>query len=660
MPGQEFVDLPQATLQDTARRFVEDPAKAVTRPPPNGFVPAEEPLGEPTAILIDPGQPEPAEAAPKARPVPQTGPPLPPGMSREAPSYRLDVRLGKTVVRVPCTEDAVWGLVSKAWITDGFDGVIRARRAIENAVIAFDQATRKLNSDARATRDKLAYYEKLYDDGRRPEYAGNVESVRGGVNNVARDARQAAATAVEAHVHHPQYHALFREVWNRIAVIEEALLREWEKLGHAEFRTVMWENQTTAKSEWSRYGIYHKDDAQKAVADIANVTGSAADYRLNLKSTDKDKDPLQRMLDTAQELKELARQIATRRSTLERGVEGAARQGLDPVEQRRLRKRGIDDWVEAWRKRREEVRKADPVLASVYPGVQARRTTKDQLQEMMVEALLDAYRTSNEILAEEEKHRLMGKGTLRITPSADTKDIAPQDEAQQAALHVGDNWEAFTKFRLTIPASAVLVERLKTGDSGKYSPWLHMPSRLRMYEKLKTHPTLKRMNDAGTLEFAAIAHLYDWLERSRQSDKHGREIAMRVLLVEAIVLAPFTMGGSLVVAGVVQAAFCGEEIYEAAKRHEQEGTARAEMRRDLLPAEVLAAETALWTRPSLMDLVRTAASKTIEAGLNLIPAEKIPFVVGLAIGEAAGAIAPAERTVAPQSAVTGIDEPREP
>jgi hypothetical protein len=656
VPGQEFVDLPKATLADTSRYYVEDPAKAVTRPPSDGSAPAEQPLGEPTAILIDPGQPEPAAAAPKTRaePVPQTGPALPPGMSGEAPNYGINVRLGKSTVRLPCTEEAVWGLVTKAWIADGFDGVIRARHAIENAVIAFDTATGKLNRDAVATRAKLAHEEGLYDGGRHPEYAGNVDSVRKAVNNVERDARRASAAAVEAHVHHPQYHALFRDVWHRIAVVEEGLLREWERLGHAEFRTVMWENATTAKSEWTRYGCYHKDDAQKAVADIAKVTGDAADYRLNLKTSDEDKDPLQRLLNTAQELKELARQIATRQSTLERGVEGAARQGFDPAEQRRLRKRGIDDWVEAWRKRREEVRKTDPVLASVYPRVQPRRTTKGQLQEMIVEALLEAYRTSNAILAEEEKHRLMGKGALRITPSAGLEDAPPQDEAQQAALHVGDNWEAFTKFRLTIPASAVLVERLKAGDNAKFSPWLHMPSRLRVYEKLKTHPTLRRMNDAGTVEFAAIAHLYDWLERSRQSDKRAREIAMRVLLVEAIVLAPFTMGGSLAVAGVVQAAFCGEEIYEAAKRHEQEGSARAEMRRELLPAEVLAAETALWTRPSLVDFVRTVASKTVEAGLNLIPAERIPFVVGLAIGEAAGASAPAERTVTPQSAVTGV------
>jgi hypothetical protein len=116
------------------------------------------------------------------------------------------------------------------------------------------------------------------------------------------------------------------------------------------------------------------------------------------------------------------------------------------------------------------------------------------------------------------------------------------------------------------------------------------------------------------------------------------------VFIEGAVLAPFTFGGSLVVAGWIAAAFALEELYRAVEEHKQaEALASTEMRRELLPMELEAVEIALWTQPSRVELVRMVTSKTIDAGLNLVPANQIKFLTSLAVMAVSMALAPAER-----------------
>ena len=134
-----------------------------------------------------------------------------------------------------------------------------------------------------------------------------------------------------------------------------------------------------------------------------------------------------------------------------------------------------------------------------------------------------------------------------------------------------------------------------------------------------------------SLSERAITHALDEFEAFRERDKDRFSRWSLGVIVFGLALAPFTAGGSAVVAGLVAASF------QVAAFIEEYG--RVKSAQKLSAASLDALEVVLWTRPSRLALYRMMLSSVIDVG-QAIFAPELPVVADMIITAVSWSIGP--------------------
>jgi hypothetical protein len=541
----------------------------------------------------------------------------------------LPVRFGGDTVVVTCDKDALLGYVSLSWMMGGFPAVLRARQALDAAIDDLHTTANKKADEAAQTTRALAHERSLPSNHDRDSW---VASLSAAADRAAKDADAASAAAADATACRAAFAAHFNDAWRLIATMEEELLRIYESQALDVLKSIATKNRDLASASWDGYKCYLGADAKRTPITIANAPESAADVRLLLDpQPDVNRKAMEEKYAAATDLSWRAASIVVSRQDLDQVVDTLEREGEDAKKQRDLRERELESKAQDWNEARGKVAASDPALLQVYSRMR-NDTTLREFERLVVQALLDAYRENNRILAETKS--IIANGPVRIEPAPSKPGaMSAYTDAQRHVIAGADLSDAFEKWQLTIPASVVVAQRLTDADTAKNSVWLHLPVRLAV--PYGPQQAGKRFSEPGTFEQAAVTHLWDALEDVRHQQQKTQRNRILAMWIGAAVLAPFTGGGSLVAAGMVAAGYCFYEIYEAKQAYN--------VSNEFSTAVLTAMDVALWTRPSTVDLVRTIAARTLEAGGNLVPAERIPFVVWLAFNAMTDAILPPDR-----------------
>jgi hypothetical protein len=637
-------DLAESLLSSSTLQFVDQAAQTALRL--RIQQPFEDSIDTPTLVYVDAGDDStPAEAPARVlEKVPEATDVAGAAKPAAAAQAVFEVRLDNRLVRLACTEDALMGYTMAAFKVGGFPAVVRARVAIDKAVTALGTAATAAKDTADATHAKLAEEEGLYRSQPTSSRAGIVDSLQSAASESDRSARAASAAAAGARGNAERYRRLFGAAWSRLAAAEEACLREWEVTAAPEFAHILETNMKAAVDQWTRYGCHVKDKPDQA-ADITQSRGKASELQLSLQkeppdaksgsgtTTDTGGKPalptLRDLWTRANELRGFAERIPSAQH-----VARSPQVSNDPTASK-LQAAHIADEVKAWSTKRDETERTDPVLLQVYPDVTG-QTTLDTLERMIIEALLLAYHVSKEI--SDHAVRLFPAGSkLRIEPKAARGDpLKPWGLSKQEldVVSSADETKAL-ELGLVIPASVVLGVKLGEAKNAEYSVWAHLPVRVAVAATMKKDARLVTFTVAGALQEAAMTHAFEELERVRKRHKERWRSRSMVVLGLGVLLAPFTSGGSLVVAGIIQAGFCAPELYEAWAERSIAG--------ELSQSSLSAVETALWTRPSTVDFVRLVVSETIDFTLGVVPPERVALVVGLALSAVSTGVRPEER-----------------
>lgn len=608
----------------------------------------------PTLVVVDSGEPADLAAGPAAdldravSGVLERATKEPPPAEREphdtatgaspddCASTFLEVKFGGSVLPIPCTAEGLWGLVGTAWILGGFQAVVRARQAIEDAVDGLARTAASRRSEAEQAKSQVAHAERMYAIEPSRSRASHLDDWRDVARETEKNAGDARAASRRAAACRARYGTLFRDVWKRIALAEEELLKDYEGLAVAAFREILERNRDTARREWERYRCHRADDPDKAPVAIADAAeGDDGDFRMNPPEDPAGEgekaSPLERLFWRAWDLRERARAIVEEK-TPPASVERKLRDSPDEAQQREWRARGLQDRVKAFKEARDAVAQKDPILLQVYPDMTVRTSLAD-FRGMVVSALLAVFRQNRDVLRDQVS--LTAGGQLRVEPRRKDGVEPPRGaytEAERAAVKAGDGWQALQEWELTVPASVAIAQRLRDMDEPSSSAWVHLPVRLAVHASVEGDARRGAYAEPGSFEHAAITHLWDELEEVRKAEETARRTRTLAILAAGVVLAPFTGGGSLVAAGLVQAAYSVGEIYQAARDY---ADADAFARSTLAPIEA-----ALWQRPSTVTLVRTIAARSLDVATGVIPAGRIPLVVDLALGAASMTIDP--------------------
>ena len=641
------VDATQA-VSEPVRTFVTGATRTALAAPSAsvGNEPAD--VGLPTVVVVETGEGAegpPAAAQPAAQPAASAGSAA---AGRPVPQARMSlaVQLGDRQVVLRPTEEAMWGYVSLAFKIGGFAQVVSARQAIDAAVAHFEEYA----AQAKATADEAAQARDEEEQRISAEPAGlgretEAWRLRDQASDAARKGRETRANAASVQ----WFKSAFNDVWAQLAVIEEAWLREWEIVAFPELLRILDAHMARADQQWTRYGCYLADKPDTA-AKISESQGKTASLRLNLKRERDASAPsgsqtlptLRDLWTRANDLRNYAKTtipeaIKHAEETADRGEQSAAQRLAAHVE----------DLAKDWTRQLADAETEDPVLLQIYRDV-TYQTTLDELETMIINALLDAYYLSKDVL--DHAIRLLRPGTTRrITPrpTTDPKQPGGLTDDERAVVASSGQADALA-LGLVIPASVVLGVQLEQPETAKYSAWLHQPVRMATDARLQKLPQRAALVELGTLAYAAKTHAFDEFESLRQHDKERFGRWSLVVLGVGLVLTPFTGGGSMVAAGLVAATFQIAAFMEEAVRVE---TASA-----LSRSTLNALEMTMWTRPSQVALVRLALSTAIDVGQTILAGE-IPLVIDLLVMAVSWGIRPEEQEPGKRSAPAGLPAP---
>jgi hypothetical protein len=634
-------------------RFVTVPAQAALAGPGPRLADDGEDIGYPTMVVVEAGEGWTDAKTPEAElaPVPESSPAaVPLNLSRTpvpgTPS--LTVQLGERSVTLRPTEDAMWGYVTLAFKVGGFSQVIQARKAIDAAVTELERAAATAEGAAsQAVKERNTAERQVVADppGQLPGAA--AWRLRNQVTESGRQNRElrAQANAVQ------WFKVAFNDLCARLAVLEEACLRKWEDLGVDEYKRILEAHMGRANQQWIRYGCYLKDKPGEA-AKISASRGKAASVRVKLERGDSASSSAPAgsptsasspapagtsaapasALPTLQDLKMRSKDLNDyAKTTISAAIRkaGIVRAHGDPREIE-LYDKHVEDVQKIWAQSLQEAEVSDAALLQIYRDVD-RETPLDQVERMIVDALLDAYHLSKDL--RDHLIRLLPAGaTLRIQPGPRGDDpMHPWGltDAQRSLISSTAHSDALA-LGLTIPASVVLSVKLQESGVSEHSPWMHLAVRQATTAKI-LRGRLAGLLDRGSLSDAAISHALDEFESFRDRDKDRFGTWSLTVLGYGLVLAPFTEGGSLVLAGLIAASF------QIAAYIEERG--RVESASRLSAATLDALESVLWARPSRVDLYRQLVSTAIDV-TQAIVAPEFPLVVDLLIMATSWAISP--------------------
>ena len=535
--------------------------------------------------------------------------PVPPRPRGPTPPS-IDITLGDEAIALPCQRDAVAALVLLSYRLGGFHGVLGAWRAIWASIDPAVAERRRAMSELRAARDKLSDWKGYRDDPAKAGlYEGAARSLEAAQRNADRrtreadERRRAAETCVEQ----------FRAVWTALCVVEDTLLARYEEIALAELRAICARNSTKAGDEWRRYGAYVQGGTGRQAITLADAANVDPD-RIRLGLTDTDLEKIRQsafMLRQAEE--DLKYGLDTR---LPHG--GRATNTIENASQR---------FKKSW----DDASASDPVILQIYRAVEV-DTSPRAMRELIVRALL---RVSTEATALADEARALWRPGVRyrLEPSdvfsmwgpfgemtsspQGRRYLALPREFQSALLEAG----------LTVPASVVAGATLTDRAAALRTPWVHQAVRLSLQAQSGLDGRLADFTEPGRLGYAAVCWTWDAIEESWTRSRESQEKAVRLLWGAAILLAPFTEGGSLAAAGLVQAALCGMTIVDEATLYRQ--------RVRFASATLDARQASLWLRPSTSKLVGTIIGESLTAMTSVVPPGKIPLVVDLLLGAAA-------------------------
>jgi hypothetical protein len=166
-----------------------------------------------------------------------------------------------------------------------------------------------------------------------------------------------------------------------------------------------------------------------------------------------------------------------------------------------------------------------------------------------------------------------------------------------------------------------LAHYLRDKEFARRTAWMHLPVRLAVHARAQQDAALKPFTVQGTIEYAALASTFDTVDEVREEERDSRERALFFMDIGALVLAPFTLGESLIAAGFVHAAVALSEINDAVRDYKGMSS--------LAAATLSEVEAALWTRPSTAGLVATIAEKSLDAASAVVTEGKLSYVIDL-------------------------------
>ena len=500
------------------QRFVTSAAQAATTGPgPSQGVDAGEDLGYPAVMAVELGEDYWSDA-----PVPESelmpAPVLLAGAGAGEPvkdpgpgTLALGVQLGDRTVPLRPTEDAMWGYLTLAFRLGGFGQVILARKAIDAAVAELERAADE--ADGAAGRDVA----QRNDAERQP----TAEPFGQAPGAAAWRARTQAADSgrqsrqLRAHANAAQWFKVtFNELWARLAVLEEACLRQWEEIGVREYDRILEAHMGRANQQWIRYGCYLKDKPNE-LAKISESRGKGFSVRVKLESGDSPSIGHRHRVITGRRRnghRGVVHRGVAHRGVAHRGVApgghqraahprgpeearpgaGRVREGGHPaaIRSARIHASGGDPveaqlYAEHLRKEIQipgpngptDAEESDPVLRQIYRDVD-KDTTVEEVERLIVDALLDAYHLSKDLRA--NMVRLVPVfGTLRIQPGPrgdDPNNMYGLSFAQRSMISSTVHGDALA-LGLTIPASVVLSVKLQEEGVSENSVWMHLAVR---------------------------------------------------------------------------------------------------------------------------------------------------------------------------------------
>ena len=618
-----------------ARTFVAGAAQTALRVPSADLTAPGPDIGYPTMVVVEAGEgwtdaKTPAAAPPGAQVASASGAGQPPVEGTTS----LLVQLGDRPVTLRPTEEAMWGYVTLAFKIGGFAQVIQARKAIDAAVAPLVAAADEAEDAAKQADALRDAEERRITDvplGQgRDSAAWRLRSAAGESGRKGRELRARANAA-------QWFKTSFNDVWAQLATIEEACLREWEGVAVREFQEILEAHMRRANQQWIRYGCYLKDRPGET-AKISESSGKAASLKLKLDRERPAGSPPAdaNSLPTLRDLWTRANDLADyRKTTIPKALQVAAavRERGDPASIK-LFDQHVDAIMSEWSRKLDEAETTDAALLQIYHGA-TKQTTLDDIESMIINALLDAYHLSKDL--RDHTVRLLGprtKARIQPGPTVDPRRPWGLTDAERAVVSASAYGDDAPRLRLVVPASVVLSVTLEESGSPQYSPWMHLPVRLSTAARVQRIPRLAQLMEQGTLGDAAVTHAFEEIESFRERDRERFGRWSLAVLGVGLVLAPFTSGGSLVVAGLVAASF------QIAAFMEEYG--RVEIASKLARSTLDALETASWTRPSRVALYRLALSTAIDVGQTVV-APEVPFVVDLLIMAASWAISPGEQ-----------------
>jgi hypothetical protein len=648
------------------QRFMTSAAQAATTGPgPSQSVDDGEDLGYPTVVSVELGEDYWSDTpVPESEllPVPVSSPvPVPANLSRTpAPgTMALNVQLGDRTLMLRPTEDALWGYLTLAFRLGGFGQVILARKAIDAAVAELERAADE--ADGAAGRDVAARNEAERQLTSEPlGQAPGAAAWRAG-NQAADSGRQSRQQRAQASAAQ-WFKVTFNELWAGLAVLEEACLRQWEEIGVREYDRILEAHMGRANQQWIRYGCYLNDKPNEP-AKISESRGKGSSVRVKLdrgsagsagssgtgtgtgmgtgsgtgsSGTGSGTGPVAHALPTLDDLRKRALELNEyAKEIIPAAIKSArihASRG-DPVEAQLYADHLVKEIQEPWAQRLMDAEESDAVLLQIYRDVD-KDTTLDQVERLIVDALLDAYHLSNDLRA--NLIRLVPVfGTLRIQPGPlgdDPNSMYGLSFEQRSMISSTVHGDAVA-LGLAIPASVVLSVKLQEEGASENSAWMHLAVRHAATCRILSG-RLRGLLDMDSLSERAITHALDEFESFRERDKDRFSKWSLGVIVLGLALAPFTGGGSAVVAGLVAASF------QVAAFIEEYG--RVKSAQKLSAASLDALEIVLWTRPSRLALYRMMLSSVIEVG-QAIFAPELPLVADMIITAVSWSVAPGEQ-----------------
>lgn len=527
----------------------------------------------------------------------------------QATSSDIQITLEDQVITVSPTPESILELLRTAWLIGGFDLVA----ALHASMAALAASVPEIERRAQQLIDSASIAgmaPRLDDDLSGP--LGHAANRQDGLDGTERLRMARVAREVKRG---------FEAAWRDLVLAEEDALASYEAYAIPEFQRLLMEARVVTLQEWSRY-------SPRLASDPGGLT-------VALEQVIKANTPASQLLlsATAKELRTALRQLHKAWAELinaewqHRGLVGqrdgylrTANPTTEPALQRQSSQESMDILRDKFSALHQSLSQQFPVVSVAYRHA-ARDNSDLQLDQLLIDTLIQSLRELDTLQPAISQMRLFGADIGRWSVFPEDKDAhIHADEG----LHLRDG--------LAIPASRNVARHIAQ-RSAAYLPALTEPLvAMSLHERALAGDTaLSAYATPGRLAHAAVTHLRDDLATLR-ADEHEGLIRVQFLIFGlGLVAAPFTKGGSMLLAGAINAALIAEQSRANLVDHKaQRERARAAITPILAQA---------WRHPSTADLIQqltnsgfAIASELVQAGKAAVILDAIQVAIALHLG----------------------------